>query len=241
MEKEWIEMSKLPYFKFFPQDFIIGTLYMSNSDIGAYIKLLCYQWDHGSIPSDLSTIEKISGGCSDDVLTKFEKLDGVLKNIRLEKERTIYELKCNKNRESIKSRYERSTNVVRTYNERSTNVLPSHKSEVRSQKSESRIQNTESRIQNTENKILNTGHRFARPTVEEVSLLIKERGYRFDADSFISFYYSNGWMVGKNKMNDWKSACVTWEKRLPKRELTIEEKIAIREKHKDQDFNYGQE
>jgi hypothetical protein len=40
---------------------------------------------------------------------------------------------------------------------------------------------------------------------------IKEKGYHFDAESFFAFYESKGWMVGINKMKNWKMACVTWE------------------------------
>lgn len=52
---------------------------------------------------------------------------------------------------------------------------------------------------------------FVKPTVEEVSEYIREKGYHFDASTFVSFYESNGWMVGKNKMKNWKAACATWE------------------------------
>ena len=38
-------------------------------------------------------------------------------------------------------------------------------------------------------------------------------GYSFDPESFVAFYASKGWMVGKSKMRDWKQACVTWENR----------------------------
>ena len=55
--------------------------------------------------------------------------------------------------------------------------------------------------------------RFVPPTVEEIEAYIKEKGYHFDAEAFWAFYDSNGWMVGKNKMKNWKSACVTWEKK----------------------------
>ena len=34
-----------------------------------------------------------------------------------------------------------------------------------------------------------------------------------DPESFIDFYESKGWMVGKNKMKDWKAAVRTWAKR----------------------------
>jgi hypothetical protein len=37
-----------------------------------------------------------------------------------------------------------------------------------------------------------------------------------DGVKFINFYESKGWMVGKNKMKDWKAAIRTWVK--PKQE-----------------------
>lgn len=55
--------------------------------------------------------------------------------------------------------------------------------------------------------------RFVPPTLEEVQAYIVEKGYSVDAESFIAFYQSKNWYVGKNKMKDWKAALVTWEKR----------------------------
>lgn len=54
---------------------------------------------------------------------------------------------------------------------------------------------------------------FIPPTVEGVAAYCKERGNSVDAESFVAFYSSKGWMVGKNKMRDWKQAVITWEKR----------------------------
>lgn len=55
--------------------------------------------------------------------------------------------------------------------------------------------------------------RFAPPTLSEVQAYVDEKGYHIDAESFIDFYEAKGWMVGKNKMKDWKAAVRTWEKR----------------------------
>lgn len=55
--------------------------------------------------------------------------------------------------------------------------------------------------------------RFTPPTLQEVENYIKEKGYSIDAEAFIAFYDSNGWLVGKNKMKSWKSAVTTWAKR----------------------------
>ena len=54
---------------------------------------------------------------------------------------------------------------------------------------------------------------FTPPSVEEVASYCKERGNDIDAESFVAFYASKGWMVGKNKMKDWRQAVITWEKR----------------------------
>lgn len=52
---------------------------------------------------------------------------------------------------------------------------------------------------------------FVPPSIDEVDAYVKEQGFHFDASAFVNFYESKGWLVGKNKMKDWKAACRTWE------------------------------
>lgn len=54
--------------------------------------------------------------------------------------------------------------------------------------------------------------RFIPPSVEEVEQYCIERSNNIEAQSFIDFYESKGWMIGKNKMKDWKAAVRTWER-----------------------------
>jgi len=54
--------------------------------------------------------------------------------------------------------------------------------------------------------------KFIPPTLEEVIAYCNERNNGIDPESFIDFYESKGWMVGKNKMKDWKAAIRTWER-----------------------------
>lgn len=56
------------------------------------------------------------------------------------------------------------------------------------------------------------GVRFTPPTVEEVQAYCRERNNHVDAARFVDFYRSKGWMIGKNRMKDWKAAIHTWEK-----------------------------
>ena len=55
-----------------------------------------------------------------------------------------------------------------------------------------------------------TRHRFVPPTVDEVRTYCEEKGYTLDADRFVDYYTFNGWMVGKNRMRDWRAAVRTW-------------------------------
>jgi hypothetical protein len=49
--------------------------------------------------------------------------------------------------------------------------------------------------------------------VEEIRAYCAERQNRLDAQSFFDFYESKGWMIGKDKMKDWRACIRTWEQR----------------------------
>ena len=73
--------------------------------------------------------------------------------------------------------------------------------------------NTNININNTNLTDSNKKALFKKPTLDEVKNYCILRKNNIDAESFISFYESKGWMIGKNKMKNWKQAIVTWEKR----------------------------
>ncbi|TGJ75364.1 replisome organizer [Caproiciproducens galactitolivorans] len=54
---------------------------------------------------------------------------------------------------------------------------------------------------------------FKPPTVEEVRAYCQERKNQVDPERFVDFYSAKGWMIGKNKVKDWKACVRTWEKR----------------------------
>lgn len=55
--------------------------------------------------------------------------------------------------------------------------------------------------------------RFVKPTVEEIADYCAERKNGIDPQRFFDYYESNGWMVGKTHMKDWKAAVRNWEGR----------------------------
>lgn len=55
--------------------------------------------------------------------------------------------------------------------------------------------------------------KFIPPTVEAVENYCQSKGYDVNPQRFVDFYESKGWMIGKNKMKDWKAAVRTWVRR----------------------------
>ena len=59
--------------------------------------------------------------------------------------------------------------------------------------------------------------RFKPPTVDEVAEYVSERESQghphIDAEQFVDWNQARGWMVGKNRMKDWKAAVRTWQGR----------------------------
>ncbi len=78
-----------PSFQFYAQDFLTGVMYLTNEEIGMYIKMLAKQWTDEKIP------KKRLGflvGCewddlSDELKSKFIENEGFIFNERLENER----------------------------------------------------------------------------------------------------------------------------------------------------------
>lgn len=77
-----------------------------------------------------------------------------------------------------------------------------------------------------------TSPRFVPPTVDEVRAYCRSKGYNLDAEAFVAFYESKGWVVGKSRMKSWKAACTTWAKRrqadsAPKEVATVGDRYSV--------------
>jgi hypothetical protein len=70
--------------------------------------------------------------------------------------------------------------------------------------------------------------RFIKPTMDELRNYCKERKNSVNTDNFFDFYESKGWMIGKNKMKDWKAAVRTWERNSNKSDQPIKEPAVTR-------------
>lgn len=84
--------------------------------------------------------------------------------------------------------------------------------------------NSQSKVKESKVKDIYTGtsSRFVPPMKEEVAEYCKQRKNRVDPEAWYDHYSSNGWMVGRTKMKDWKAAVRTWERSPFKNNKTLE-------------------
>ena len=100
-----------------------------------------------------------------------------------------------------------------------TPLLQSNSTVITSKVKESKVKEKES-IE----KVATKRTAFVAPSLQEVKDYISEKGYTVDAQRFIDFYEAKGWMIGKNKMKDWRAAVRTWMRRPdePQKQTTSE-------------------
>lgn len=84
-------MKAAPAFQFYPHDFLVGTAEFTAEETGAYIRLLCYQWAKGKLPSSIDKLQQLAGCTSNacaSIMHKFRIDDaGAYYNARLEEVR----------------------------------------------------------------------------------------------------------------------------------------------------------
>lgn len=127
---------------------------------------------------------------------------------QLDKDMKKYDDVCRKRREAGKSGGRPKANDYTEKQEKAkkANGFSEKQTETKKPDNEYEYDNDNDLKENIKRKI------FQPPTVEAVKAYCTERGNKVDPQSFVDFYESKGWMIGKNKMKDWKAAVRTWEK-----------------------------
>jgi len=200
---------------------------MSQEEVGQYIRLLCHQWNRGSIPVETEKQQRLTGGCvSVDVLVKFRLCeDGLLRNERLETVRSekdrYLQQQSQKGRKSAELRKLAST-VVQPDTQPESNS-GSTTVEIRLQPKVNSPSPTPT-PNNKEESIAPKSQRshFTTPTVEEVQAeCVRIELSLLEAPKFVDYYESKGWIVGKAKMKSWKPALRNWQRNQNERQQTL--------------------
>jgi hypothetical protein len=78
-----------------------------------------------------------------------------------------------------------------------------------------------------------TKDRFSKPNPQEVEEYARSIDFTLEGGSFVDYYESRGWVVGKSPMRDWRAAVRTWKRHAQERQpkpkpdpfkMTLEEK-----------------
>ena len=178
------QMSKDPAVLFYTSDFLTGTALMSNEQVGKYIRLLCIQHQKGVLSE--KDMLKICDSYDEDIYEKFDKSDEGYYNKRMRDEFEKRK-KYSESRANNRKKKEDMSNICKSYEEHMEN------------------ENENEDVNNTKSK------RFVKPTLDELSQYMDSIGMNDVSNKFFDFYESKGWMIGKNKMKDWKSAVRTWK------------------------------
>jgi len=209
---------KAPAFQLYTDDFLAGTLEMSQEEVGQFIRLLCHQWNRGSIPVGTEKQQRLTGGCvSVDVLAKFRLCeDGSLRNERLESVRTerglFLQQQSIKGQQSAEKRRLAASAIQPELNQTSTEVQPDTQPDGQPE-SNSPSPSPSPIIKIQADKPPRV--RFQKPTVEELTAEAIKIGLPLpEVDKFLNYYESNGWKVGKNPMKSWSAAMKGWLSRL---------------------------
>lgn len=176
-----------------------------------YLKLLCESLDHnGSLRfSDLvpynETMLSAITNTNVDIVRSAVKIFTELGMMKVLDDGTIFMNEVHKMLGS-ETEWAEKKRLYRAKNQQSEDIVPSMSDksiEIRDKKLD---------LKKTLTNVSAKESRFTPPSLEEVTRYKNERHSPVDPEAFIDFYQSKGWMVGKNKMKDWKAAFRNWER-----------------------------
>ena len=72
---------------------------------------------------------------------------------------------------------------------------------------------TEVRLGKSKDRLIKHIRNQIPPSKEMVCEYIAENNYTVDADAFMDYYESKGWLVGKTKMKDWQATIRNWNRK----------------------------
>jgi len=199
------KQNKSPAFQFYPKDWLSDERIaaMTNEERGEYINLLCYDWINCGVS------EALFKGASTVVKQCFQLNGNKWFNPRLLLERKKQEEWKKKSVEGGK----RSAEV--RWGKGKKNVKGGYKMVVTKSKpmGNSSSSSSSSNIKDISKDISKRvgTKNFIPPTQQEaLTFFLEMHSTKGEAETFIDFYQSKGWLVGKTKMKDWRAAARRW-------------------------------
>jgi predicted phage replisome organizer len=204
---------------------IIENMENGKEFILFYLKLLCESVDHDgrlrfseSIPYTADMLASITN-TKKDIVAEALKVFEQLELLEIQNDGTFYMTKVPKmigsetdwarKKRDFRQKKQDDEDNERTTEGQVEDITRTNEGQKKtlSDKSKSKSKNKSKSIEKEKEK------RFTPPTLDEVRAYCEERKNNIDPQAFIDFYESKGWMIGKNKMKDFRACVRTWEKR----------------------------
>ncbi len=214
-------MAALPYMQLYVADYLADTAYLDVIESGAYLHLLMNYWQTGKpLPNDDKRLARIAK-CTDEqwlnvrstVVEYFVEQENVLIHNRVEEDLlSVNEKQSNASkagkasaaaRKKAKSA-KKATAVERTLNGSATNVddaLNHTDTDT----------DTDTDIKEKEKEKPTRAKKFISPSLIETDKFASSE--KINLTGFFDYYESNGWLVGKNKMKNWRASARGWSNR----------------------------
>jgi hypothetical protein len=194
-------MAKDPAFLFYTSDFLVGTITMTNEQVGKYIRLLCLQHQKGRLTEQ--DFDHFQAKNDNAILQKFISEDGSYYNERLYQESEKRKKHSEHQKMNAKKRWQCQTDAKPMPNVCDGNAIAMPLENENENENENRNVN-----------VLKggAGGKMKVPAFEEVNTVFEEKGHPDQAEKFFNYYEANGWRVGRNPMKNWKAAVNNWIK-----------------------------
>jgi hypothetical protein len=197
-------MGKAPAFQFYTGDWSkdVELHMMSFQSRGIWIEMLICMWDANERGKLIGTREQLCRliGCN------LEEINTAIQELSVTKTADVtvcYDLVTIINRRMHREENERKltrSRVKKHREEKEKRICNAKVTPPSSSSSSSSIKKEKKGV-------------FLKPSFDDVSGYCRARKNGIDPKAWMDHYISNGWMVGKNKMKDWKAAVRTWEAR----------------------------
>jgi len=182
-------MAKDPAFLFYPGDYLRDTQCLSEKSQVAYDRIMCEHMRNICISKQqlIFFTKRLTDEEKSELMFLLTEIDGGFQITWVADsilKRRNYSDSRRKNRTS------KHKNISSTYDSHMENENENENEKV----------------------IVVKNAKFLPPTIDQVIDYCNERQKNVDPVKWHDFYSSKGWMIGKNKMKDWKAAVRTWEK-----------------------------
>lgn len=212
---------KLPFFQFYPLDWLADTRKLSPLARATWIDILAHAWN---APERGIYELPIAAFCAELGLD-FKGLKSVLQELALVGEVTLRDekvtVKCRRMyKEGMRYKYHAIRQARYMERRRSDASVTPQTLEIHQETSKSLHQDKSKSLHQETPRVgrkhsSNALHKktyFSKPTPEQIREYANGIGFSLDAGSFWDHYEANGWRVGRTPMKDWQAAVRTWRR-----------------------------